>query len=250
MTRSIRTMTLAAVALALMALPTTAQTLDEVKASLTKAFSQVQTVKADVVMNMSMGPGMVMKATGTTAMQREGDVVKFRQETRIEMVGAPAGLTGDNTSLSLFDGENMYLITDMMGRKTAIKSAPDEDNAMPAPAGEALWKSLEENYTLSLGGEEKVGTDPCYVIKGEPKDPKVAGPSTYYFDKKMGVLRRIEMKVPDMPGMSTINYTNYELNTELDSDLFVFKAEEGMQVVDSATFSASPPPPAEPAPAE
>jgi outer membrane lipoprotein-sorting protein len=214
----------------------TAQTLDEAKTALNEAFAKVETLTAQVVMNMSMGPGMSMKSTGSVALLREGDVVKYRQESKMSMEGAPAGV-GDNTSISLYDGESMYLITDMMGRKTAIKSDPKKDGNLPAPGGQPLWDSLDKDYTLTRLDDEKIDGKVCYVLKGEPKEPELTGPSTFYFDQELGVLRRIEMKSPDIPGMSTINYSDFQVNAELDPGMFVFKKEEGMQVVDSGSYS-------------
>lgn len=225
MTRHVLKAATFTLALAMAAMPATAEPLDAAKAALNEAFAQVQTLTADVVMNMSMGPGMTMRSTGTIALMRDGNVVKYRQESNMTLAGAPGGIGGDSKSITLFDGEHTYIITEMMGQKTAVKSDPREGGKTPTPGGDMMWDSLSEDYTLTLKGEERIDGEMCYVIAAQPKDAELTGPSTFYFDQKLGVLRRIEMKVPDMPGMSTINYSNFALNSTLDPALFVHVQE-------------------------
>lgn len=233
MNRRIATAITLTVLAGLLVMPAFAQTLEEAQEELTAAFNELDALKATVQRNIVMGPGMIMKTTGEFMLLREGEVVKYREETG-------SGPSGSNRSLTIFDGEHIYLVTEMMGRKTALRSTPGEGRNMPAQGGAKLWEALDKDYTLSLGGEERIDGETCYVIKAAPKDPELAGPSTFYFDKQLGVLRRIEMQIPDVRGVSTVNYSDFELAPDLDPGLFVFKNEEGLDVVDQSTFSAGP----------
>jgi len=204
--------------------------LDAVEKELIKAWEKFESMTADVTMNMNM-QGMTNKGTGTFEIDNKGGKDKFRMEMNSEMDMGGQKMT--NTTSTVGDGEFVYSVNEAMGQKTAMKMKPGQGQAS-APVGRQMFDSLKEQFDLKVLPDETVDGDAAYVLEAKPKQ-SMGSPIAMmkmYFVKKHGIM--VKMRGMDAAGteVMTMDYKNVKINPKIDASRFVFKAPEGVQVMD------------------
>jgi outer membrane lipoprotein-sorting protein len=125
-----------------------------------------------------------------------------------------------------------------MGQKMATKQKPEV-----AATGDPkeLFKKMHSDNTVKMLPDEKVDGVSTVVFEVVPKD--VAGSpvakSIMYFAKDTGINVKVVGKDKDGKDVFSNMSTDIKLNTEIANDHFVFKAPEGVQVMDM-TGSGTP----------
>lgn len=213
-----------------------ADDLETVEKKLVEAFRKHKSVTAKVTMTSRMEmPGMLMEmdGQGTLEMARRDDKSLVRMELKTTMnnkVGEEVTKMEQQT-LTVVDGEAAYVLTDMMGQKTAMKSKID-----PQMGGDpqALFANLRKDHTLKLLPEETLEGRKMYVIEGTPKEKPEVGPAkqVYYFDQDSGFMAKFVMFNADGKPMTTMAYTDLKFDVSIDPDHFKFKAPPGVQVME------------------
>lgn len=204
--------------------------LDAVEKELTKAWGNFESMTADMTMTMAM-PGMTTKTTGTIELEHKGGKDRYRMDMKSEM--DMGGQKMSTASSTVSDGEFIYTVSEAMGQKTAIKMKPGQGQ-MSAPVGKEAFDSLKEQFELKVLPDETVDGDVAHVLEGKPKQ-NMGSPITtmkMYFAKKHGIM--VKMVGFDANGaevMST-HYKNVKINPKIDASRFVFKAPEGVEVMD------------------
>ncbi len=160
--------------------------------------------------------------------------------TRIEMKGTAtteiAGKTDkqESTSLIISDGEYSYAYTQAAGQKTAYKmKATDEWNEDP-------FEPLRKMYDLKLLPDEKVDGAEVYVIEAKPNKTSGApgvGKSIFYYRKDSGFPAKVVTCDEAGKPTTTITYADIKLDADLKADRFVFKAPEGVEVIDMSKMN-------------
>ncbi len=210
--------------------------LDAVEQRIVAKWEKVKsmTAKMDMVSDINQN-GMQMKSTMTSTVEylrRDGKMhsrMEGNTEITFDMGGTPN--TMKSNMLMVSDGEFMHMLTEQMGQKMCFKSKADEN----AATGAEMLKVLKKNFDLTLGEDEKIDGEKCWVINAKPKQaPQPNAPTkfVYYFRQKDGaILKFVGFDAADKTLM-TATYSDIKFNEKIDPKRFEFKAPEGVQVMD------------------
>jgi len=207
--------------------------LDAVEKEIIAKWKEVKSMSAKMNMNMDMDQGgMKMKSTmtGTTEYLRKGDKMMTRLEGATKMTMGGAQQAMESKLLMVSDGEFTYTLNEQMGQKMCMKNKADKNTA----GGADMLEGLREQYNLILADDEDVDGEKCWVVLGTPKveQPNAPAKFKYYFQKKTGAaVQWLGYDASDKVMMTT-KFTDIKLNEKIDAERFVFKAPEGVEVMD------------------
>jgi outer membrane lipoprotein-sorting protein len=178
-------------------------------------------------MNMQ---GMSMKSEGTIEYLIQDGKELFRMD--MTMKQSMGGQEMDGSMSTIADGQFVYAVTEMMGQKMAMKQKPDSFQG--AVGGKQMFEDMKKSNELKLLPDEKVDGQATFVIEATPKS---AGPRPYanskmFFAKDSGIM--VKMVGVDTGGneVMTMKVSDVKRDPKIDADRFVFKAPEGVQVMD------------------
>ena len=209
--------------------PKNDEKLAAVEKELSKVWDKLKSMTADMEMNVVVA-GLSTKMKANVEFINKPDKELFRMEATMEMDVGGQKMEGNSTTV--YDGEFIYTVNEMMGQKTAVKQEPGA--IAQSPAGKHMFKSLMENNELKVLPGEKVNGKDAFVIEAVPKDT-AQQPFTkmkLFLVKENGIV--VKMLGYDNAGsefMTTV-YSNIKINPKIDESRFVFKAPAGVQVVD------------------
>lgn len=225
-----------------------ADTLEEVEKKIVDAADKVKSFTADVsTVTEAKGEGFSTSSRmqGTSEVMRKGDTVLMHMElktTGVTKIGDQEQKM-ESTSLMVCDGDFNYVLTEQAGQKMAMKMKADPK--MAGISSKQLFTEWGKENDLKLLPDEKVDGRDAYVIEVTPKKPGAAtGKQLAYFDKEHGLMLKMVVMGEDGKPMSTTTLSNYKTGVDLKPDRFVFKAPEGVQVMDMT--KAAPAVPAAP----
>ncbi|GAF73674.1 unnamed protein product, partial [marine sediment metagenome] len=94
--------------------------------------------------------------------------------------------------------------------------------------------NMKKNSTLTLLPDEKVEEQAAYVIESKPKSPgpQPMAKSKMFFAKDSGIMIKMVGLDAEGKAIMTMNVKDVKLNPEISPDRFVFKAPEGVEVMD------------------
>jgi outer membrane lipoprotein-sorting protein len=168
---------------------------------------------------------------GTYEFVRDGDKAMMRMESKDsgETKFGDQVQKSESTSLSVNDGEYMYTYSVVNGQKSAMKMKSQADwDANP-------FATMREHYDFKLTGEDKHEGAAVWVIEVTPKaggDMAAGGKMVQWYRQDCGFpVKTIAYDQTGKP-MTTNIYTDVELNASIPPDRFVFKAPEGVEVMD------------------
>jgi outer membrane lipoprotein-sorting protein len=213
-----------------------ADELEKVEKKLAEGWKKHKSMTAKFTMVTKMEqPGFAMESTskGTQETMRKGEQLLFHTEmttTTVQKVGDQESKSESKMTV-VCDGTHTYTLSEMMGQKTAVKS---KVNPQSVGDPEATFEFLRKDYTLKLLPEETVEGRKTFVIEATPKQTQPMGPgkSVYFFLQDEGAL--VKMVASDQAGkpMTTMTYSDIKFDVKIDPQRFVFKAPEGVQVMD------------------
>ena len=219
-----------------------ADPVEDVEKKLVEAHSKMKsyTSKTKTVQNFDMGGGNKMSSDygGTVEWKRDGDKQKFRTEMK-GTTNQSMGGTDNKMEVSVLmvsDGEFLYTLSEQMGQKMATKQKPD---AAMTGDPKKLFEKIHADNTVSILPEEKVDGVSTVVFEVVPKNT-ADGPvakSIMYFAKDTGINVKVVGKDKEGKDVFTNTSTDIKVNTEIANDRFVFKAPEGVQVMDMTAAS-------------
>ena len=210
-----------------------AQSLDDIEKKVTEAHGKMKsyTSKTKTVQNMDMGgQKMSVDYGGTVEWKRDGDKQKFRTDMKgSTTMGDQPKM--DVSVLMVSDGEFLYTLTSQMGQTTAMKQKPDT-----AATGDPkkLFEKIKVDNNIKVLPDTKVDGMDTYVLEVVPKQAD-AGPvakSLMHFAKDTGINVKIAGFNKEGKEVFSNTTTDIKLNTDIPNDRFVFKAPEGVQVMD------------------
>lgn len=223
-----------AAVLALCPLLAPAATLEEIEAKVIEAFSKVKSMTADTSMAIPPDPQMPdanMNISGHIELLVDGDVSKFAQNLAMKM--EMGGQTQEMKMEMLCDGEFMYTINEGMGQKTATKTKIGDDESFPPPGSKMLLAFLKKQFTLEPQEDKDIDGQSCYVLQGLPNDESPGmNKLLVYFSKESGLPLQMDMYQGENEKPAVMRYTNVKINPEISADKFVFKAPDGVEVMD------------------
>jgi outer membrane lipoprotein-sorting protein len=209
--------------------------LDAVEKEVAAKWKEINTMSARTEMLSEIEQaGMKMQQTskGTIEYFRKDDKMLFRQESETETITDTSGKkeTTKSPTLMVSDGVFMHTLTEQMGQKMCYKMKADPN----VNGGEAMFKSLKEQNDLSVGADETVNGDKCWVVIAKPKQAQMGAPGKIVFNirQKDGVTVQIVGYDASDKKMMSIAYLDVKVNEKIDPARFEFKAPEGVQVMD------------------
>ena len=209
--------------------PNNDEKLAAIEKELSKVWDKLKSMTADMEMNVAMA-GTSTKLKGTVEFVNKPDRELFRMEMTMETDFGGQKMEGSSTTV--YDGAFVYVVTDMMGQKTAVKQKPGA--IAQSPAGKHMFKGLMERNELKVLPSEKVDGKDAFVIEAVPKGTgsQPVARMKIFLVKENGIM--VKMLGYDSAGsefMTTV-YSNIKINPKIDESRFVFKAPDGVQVVD------------------
>jgi outer membrane lipoprotein-sorting protein len=223
----------AAVLLAVVAMPCVAATIEEVEKELTAAIKKTESMKGKMKTDINasfQGFEMTSVSEATLETLREGDKFKMRSEGSAKSTQKMGGTEQkkEQTMLTICDGEFTYSLSESDGTKNVTKTK--------AVTGEELpWAHYGKDVQLKVLPDEKVDGADCYVVemKMAPGAPGAGmGKMVFYCRKDCGMQIKIVGYTPEDKVMMTTVVTDIELNKSIDASRFVFKAPEGVEIMD------------------
>lgn len=211
-------------------------TLESVEKAIVEKVKQIKSLEAKMVsiMEMEMG-GMHNRAEtqGTYEFVRDGDKLKFRTDMKFNQVMKQGDQEQKNegTGMQIYDGEYTWSLNEMMGQKMAQKMKASSADLMP----ESMLKTVRENHDLKLLPSEKVEGHDTWLLEATPKAQSggtEGGRIHMFFDKNTGLIVKQVVFDPSGKPMSTTTFTDMKVNGNISPDRFVFKAPEGVEVMD------------------
>ncbi len=214
-----------------------ADSIEDVEKKLIEAHSKMKsyTSKTKTVQSFDMGGGNKMSSDygGNIEWKRDGEKQMFRTEMKGTTTQSMGGTDNkmDVSVTMIGDGSFLYTLSDQMGQKMATKQKPD--SAMTGDP-KKLFEKIHADNVVKLLPEEKVDGMSTIVLEVVPKDAagSPVAKSIMYFAKDTGINVKVVGKDKDGKEVFTNTSTDIKLNTEIPNDRFVFKAPEGVQVMD------------------
>lgn len=227
-----------------------AETIESVEKAINENSKKIKSLTANtrtVAEMESAGYKSKTVSEGRFEMLRQGDKVLTRIESKdsstVDMNGKVEKT--DSKTLVITDGEFGYSCIETGGQKTAYKmKCPQNWEVNP-------FEVLRKTNDLELLPEEKIDGVEVYVVKATPKKTSsetVSGKMVQYYRKDNGFPMKIVTFTPTGKPMSTMTYSDLKTDVSVSRDRFVFKAPEGVQVMDMTKMS-DPAAPSEQSPA-
>lgn len=200
-----------------------------VEKELSKAWDKLKSMTANMEMNMVMS-GNSTKMSGTIEFVNNPDKEFFRMDMAMESNMGGQKIEGKATTI--YDGEFVYVVNEMMGQTMAIKQKPGA--IAQTPAGKHMFEGLKDANDLKVLPSEKIDGKDAFVLEATPKGtaPQPVSRMKLYLVKENGIM--VKLLGYDTAGteVMTITYSDIKINPKIDTSRFVFKAPDGVQVMD------------------
>lgn len=212
------------------------ETVEEIEKKLTEAYTKMTSysakVKTDTDMDMGDSGSSKSHTEGTMEWMRKGEKVLMRMDMKMNSVTKVAGqeMKMDGTTQIICDGDFVYTLSDTGGQKMAMKAAVDPNTVGDVKSMFAMWK---KDYELKVLADAKVEGEDCWVIEASPKSAGAgAGKMQASFSKKNGMSVRMISFDAKGKQSSVMTTSDIKMGATPAADRFVFKAPEGVQVMD------------------
>lgn len=183
------------------------------------------------------GGGMKYSGEGVIETILDEKEPKVRQDISMVMEGGEQKM--ESKLSTFFDGKEFHMLVESMGMKNAIKDNPDK--AVSGVGGKQFFDKLKSLNELKVLEDKKVGDEECYVLLASPKD-RALNPeldkTICYFSKSSGFLCQVETL--GQHGQQTITFSDVKKNPDIPADRFVFKAPDGVMVMDNTSIRVTP----------
>jgi len=215
------------------------ETVESIEKKVIEATSEITSIKAKVAMDgnmQQMGRKVAMEGGGTFEAEITEDKEKSRTEMDVKVtIGeGESAMKMDSSSLSIVDGDIAYVLQEQMGQKMAMKMKA-ESASSPTVGGKRMFASLREKNDLRVLPDSKVNGRPTFVIEATPNEQNAQMPiknMLVYIDKELGMTVKTVVNNTSGEPMQAITLSDIEVNPDIDPSRFVFKAPEGVTVMD------------------
>lgn len=224
---------MAAVMLAIVAMPCVAATIEEVEKELVAAIKNTKSMtgkmKTDIHASFQ-GFEMTSVSEATLETLRNDGKFMMRSEGTAKSTQKMGGAEQkkEQKMLTISDGEFTYSLSESDGVKNATKTKAVSGEEMP-------WSHYGDDAKITVLPDEKIDGADCYVVemKMSPGGPGVGmGKIVFYCRKDCGMQVKTVGYTPEDKVMMTTVVTDIELNKSVPASRFKFEAPEGVQVVD------------------
>ncbi len=228
-----------AAALLAMVLPVAANAddLDTVVQRAQAAWEKHKTMTATISMTSNVQTASsVISGYGSGRLEclRKGDKTLFRSDSTITFTR----IQGDKQDSqqkqelhSVSDGELTYVLTTVMGRTQAMK-IPADPRTDVTP--KVLIDALKNEGEITLLPNEKLGDHDVYVMEVVLSHPAPRGVArrVLRIDQEHGLLRQMIAYDGQGNPMSTMTYSEFKFDVDLNPKRFEFHVPAGVQLID------------------
>ena len=211
------------------------RTVEDVEKAVKAKLAKIKSLKASVLMETELmfdeyrhqgfndGSFEYIIKDGKTVFRKELTTyeVSEAEERRNELHGS---------HLTVCDGTFCFGVREVNGKETAYKMKQLEQY------GTDPFMELRTNGDITVRPDDKIGEHDCYVVRTTPTDAHgdttISGFVDYFFDKKMGVMRKYVAHGPDNQIMRVATFSEFEVNKPIDPKRFKFVKPIGVSVVD------------------
>ena len=215
--------------------------LPAVEKKIVEAWGKHKSVTAKVTAETRMDMGISVtsgKGTGTFELVRRDGKLYARTELASKFVRKIGDEEQklDQSMLIIVDGEFGYTYSEFAGQKTARKM-----QISPKMTGDpkALFEFLRKSHDVKLMPEQTIDDRKTYVIEASPKAGAVIPQrkTIYHFRQDIGLMVKVVAHDDAGKPMTTMTYSDIKLNLDINPARFVFKAPEGVQVLDLSAIA-------------
>jgi len=210
---------------------------DATQKRIAKVWGEVESISATFTMKQRVDTNeMSIKTdgTGTFEYQKKGEKHVYRMEMKTHSVQVVGGqeIKSDAEILTIDDSQFLHTLSAQKGSPPfAMKT-----NSQPKSWGgdKAAFDQMDKQYTLKLLDDATVEGRPCFVIEATPKKPSGAAIAKMlsYYDQGTGMMiKSVSLNKAGKPTQE-MAYTDLKFNKGIAADRFVFKAPEGVTVMD------------------
>ena len=249
LSKQIRLAVAASVFLGFLATVAVADELEAVEKKIQAAWSQHKSMTARVTTVSRMEQaGQVMdgKGDGTYEFLRKGEQLLSRMELKNSMTQkmGEQEMKMEQQVTMVVDGTYAYTLSDQatefMGNKMPPQVMAMKMDIEPEMSGEPskMFADLHKDHDVKLLPAETVNGKQAYVFEATPKEKAPGNPAAkmlLYFDQANGFTVKMVVQSEDGKPIQTITYEDVKLDVDIDPDRFVFKAPEGVEVMDQTT---------------
>ncbi len=212
---------------------TAADDFEKIEKQIMDASRSVKSMRAKTKSNMEMkGEGFESRSQGEGSYEfmRDGDKALMRMESKdsSESKYGDQVQKSDSTTLSIIDGEYMYTYSVTNGEKSAMKmKAQPNWDINP-------FEATREHFDYKVVREDKHEGAAVWVIEATPKAGGMAsaGKMEQWYRQDCGMAVKTIGYDQNGKPMSTTLMTDIELNPSIPAERFVFKAPEGVEIMD------------------
>ncbi|MDO8629518.1 MAG: hypothetical protein Q7R41_03405 [Phycisphaerales bacterium] len=215
-----------------------ADSIEDIQKKLVESHAKLKSYacKMKMVQNFDMGQGNKMQSdyAGTTEWMRKDDKFALRTDLKGTAIQSFGGQDNkmDMSVTMVCDGDTLYTLSTQMGQTMATKQKPD---ATLGGDPKKIMDDIVSKHNVKVMPDDKVDGETCFVIETTPKDPADAAniaKTIMYFRKDIGVIAKTVGMDKDGKEVFTNTSSEFKINSDIAADRFVFKAPEGVQVMD------------------
>jgi outer membrane lipoprotein-sorting protein len=229
--------------------PGRGESVEDVEAKIIDFVGRANTYTADLqVSGQAKQQGMTLGITGGAIieyMKKDGKPL-FRIDGAVSATGAPVPI--DATLLGVGDGTNLYLQTSAMGQQMVMKFPTPPSAEFTPDKAKTAFESLHSQFDVALLRKETLDGLDAYVFEMTPKPGSDVTASLQkagedfaklkvYLTKDFTTQMRVAMLDKSNAPKFTLSVKNINLSPSLSADRFVYKAPEGVKVMDMSDLS-------------
>lgn len=224
-----------------------AETGAEVEGKVLEAWAGVTSITAALVLETTV-LDLPMLGAGDAAVLKADGKEFYRQSIQLDFP-PPMGVQG--SIRSVYDGESLFVVNELMGRAEAFKSRPGLNEAPPPPSPVLLLNAVKAAFDLEAAEYGEVDGRAAWWLEG-PRREQVERVERIRlaFDRETGFPLQITMHTPGTPEPVVISYTGLAVDAELDPADFVFAPPEGVELDAGREVESAAPPETPAAPDE
>jgi len=251
MNRRVSVLAALAVGLGFTAFAVAEESVESVEKKITEALSKHKSLRIkDKSLTDMETPEFKLKTEAESVMEyaRRPEskwVSRIESKTRmVRKIQDQAEEKEDGKMLTVCDGQFVWLLTESAQMKTAMKNKLDPKQNYNPFDGKGLFELLKKHYDLKVLPDETVNGKETYVIEARmKKTPETeANPGMNYravtcYDKKTGVALKSTSYDDKGKVISKSEAVEVQTDPSIADDRFVFKAPEGVTVMDMTQYS-------------
>jgi outer membrane lipoprotein-sorting protein len=217
--------------------PPPIDTLESVEKAIVDRFQNVRSLQCrlSTAQNQELeGVKFEGRTDGLYEYVKKGDKIFYRSEMKNKLIRKQADTEEviETTSLMVADGEVLHVLTEGPDGKSARKTkTPPPTSIFP---DRTYFDNLHATFDLKLLPDAALNGTATYAIEANAKTvkPGAVNRMTLFFDKATAMALKTVGVDESGKTVLTMRNSDIQVNAEINPDRFVFKAPEGVQVVD------------------